>query len=54
MAKFILDVNVPPVIKRWKNGDFEFQILRNRTASDGSIWQYALENNSELSALWYT
>ena len=45
MAKFILDVNVPPIIKRWKNGDFEFQIIRNRIASDGSIWRYALGNN---------
>lgn len=45
MAKYILDVNVPQNINTWKNGDFEFQILRNRTASDGSIWQYALENN---------
>ena len=45
MAKYILDVNVPQNIKTWKSSDFEFQILRGRTASDGSIWQYALENN---------
>lgn len=45
MTKFIVDVNVPQNIKTWKNADFELQILHNRTASDGSIWQYALENN---------
>lgn len=45
MAKFILDVNVPQNIKKWNSSDFVFQILRSRTASDGHIWQYALENN---------
>jgi predicted nuclease of predicted toxin-antitoxin system len=45
MAKFILDVNVPQNIITWENDDFEFQILRDRTASDNDIWHYAKKNN---------